>query len=150
MVLTMRIICLVRKINMPLPRSKEGHECGVILMAEPKKEQFRRFLCLLERRQNIWINYRCEYSWRYSILFKLMFQIRTSYIYEHNSPLWKIQIIILTFTWWEGIASLASSWRTSVIGWCTSCKKKKRDIHDAHIQKEAENYIQEYCYDYYD
>ena len=30
MVLTMRIICLVGKINMPLPTSKEGHECGVI------------------------------------------------------------------------------------------------------------------------
>ena len=38
MVLTMRIICLVGKINMPLPTSKEGHECGVILMAEPGRE----------------------------------------------------------------------------------------------------------------
>ena len=56
MVLTMRIICLVGKINMRLPTSKEGHECGVILMAEPG------FICLLESRQNIWINYRSEES----------------------------------------------------------------------------------------
>ena len=57
MVLTMRIICLVGKINMPLPTSKEGHECGVILMAEPGREQFERFLCLLESRQNRWLDY---------------------------------------------------------------------------------------------
>ena len=57
MVLTMRIICLVGKINMPLPTSKEGHECGVILMAELGREQFERFLCLLESRQNRWLNY---------------------------------------------------------------------------------------------
>ena len=62
MVLTMRIICLVGKINIPLPTSKEGHECGVILMAEPRGEQFGRFLCLLESRQNRWINYSCEES----------------------------------------------------------------------------------------
>ena len=37
-VLTMRIIFLVGEINMPLPTSKEGHECGVILMAEPGRE----------------------------------------------------------------------------------------------------------------
>ena len=60
MVLTMRIICLVGKINMPLPTSKEGHECGVILMAKPRREQFEMFLCLLESRQNRWIDYRCE------------------------------------------------------------------------------------------
>ena len=57
MVLTMRIICLVEKINMPLPTSKEGHECGVILMAEPERERFGRFLCLLRSRQNRWLNY---------------------------------------------------------------------------------------------
>ena len=34
MVPTMRIICLVGKMNLSLPTSKEGHECGVILMAE--------------------------------------------------------------------------------------------------------------------
>ena len=55
-VLTMRIICLVGKMNMPLPTSKEGHECGVILMAEPGREQFERFLCLLGSRQNRWLN----------------------------------------------------------------------------------------------
>ena len=38
MVLTIRIICLVGKINIPLPTSKEGHECGVIPMAEPERE----------------------------------------------------------------------------------------------------------------
>ena len=38
MVLTMIIICVVWKINIPLPKSKEGHECGVILMADPKRE----------------------------------------------------------------------------------------------------------------
>ena len=37
MVLTMRIICRVGKIDMPLPTSKEGHECGVIQMAEPER-----------------------------------------------------------------------------------------------------------------
>ena len=57
MVLTMRINCLVGKINMPLPTSKEGHECGVIPMAETEREQFERFLCLLGRRQNRWLNY---------------------------------------------------------------------------------------------
>ena len=51
MVLTMRIICLVGKINMPLPTSKEVHECGVILMVGAGREQFERFLCLLEIRQ---------------------------------------------------------------------------------------------------
>ena len=56
MVLTMRIIFLVGKINNPLPTSKEGHECGVILMAEPGREQFKRFLCLLERKRNRWLN----------------------------------------------------------------------------------------------
>ena len=61
-VLTMRIFFLVGKINMPLLTSKEGHECGVILMAEPGREQFKRFLCLLERRQNRWISYKCEDS----------------------------------------------------------------------------------------
>ena len=35
MVLTIRIICLVGKINMSLLTSK-GHECGVILMAKPE------------------------------------------------------------------------------------------------------------------
>ena len=57
MVLTMRIIFLVGKINMPSPTSKEGHECGVILMAETEREQFERFLCLLGSRQNRWLNY---------------------------------------------------------------------------------------------
>ena len=57
MVLTMRIIFLVGKINMPLPTSKEGHECGVILMADPEREQFGRFLCLLGSRKNRWLNY---------------------------------------------------------------------------------------------
>ena len=60
MVLTMRIICLVGKINMPLPTSKEEHECGVTLMVGLGREQFGRFLCLLERRQNRWIRYKCE------------------------------------------------------------------------------------------
>ena len=57
MVLTMRIICLVGKINMPLPTSKEGHECGVIPMAEIEREHFERLLCLLGSRQNKWFNY---------------------------------------------------------------------------------------------
>ena len=57
MILTMRIICLVGKINIPLPTSKEGHDSGVILMAEPGREQFERFLCLLESRQNRWLDY---------------------------------------------------------------------------------------------
>ena len=56
MVLTMRIICLVGKINIPLPTSKEGHECGAILMADCEREQFGRFLCLLGSRQNKWLN----------------------------------------------------------------------------------------------
>ena len=42
---------------MPLPTSKEGHECGVILMAELRREEFERLLCLLGSRQNIWLNY---------------------------------------------------------------------------------------------
>ena len=112
--ITMRIICLVGKINMPLPTSKEGHERWVILMAETEREQFERFLCLLVSRQNRWINYRCEDSWIYSILFKFMCQIRASYIDEHKSLWWRTQIMILTFTWWEAVASLTSSWRTSV------------------------------------
>ena len=37
MVLTIRIICIVGKNNIPLPTSKGGHECGVILMADPEK-----------------------------------------------------------------------------------------------------------------
>ena len=41
---------------MPLPTSKEGHECGVNLMAEPRREQFKRFLCLLGSRQNMRLN----------------------------------------------------------------------------------------------
>jgi len=57
MVLTMRIICLVEKISMPLPTSKERHECGVIMMDEPGREQFERFLCLLGSRKNRWLNY---------------------------------------------------------------------------------------------
>ena len=52
----MRIICLVEKINMPLPTGKEGHECGVILMADHEREQFGRFLCLLGSRKNKWLN----------------------------------------------------------------------------------------------
>ena len=38
MILTIRIICLIGKINMPLPTSKEGHECGFISMNEPGRE----------------------------------------------------------------------------------------------------------------
>ena len=57
MVLTMRIIFLVGKINMPLPTSKEGHDCGFITMAELGREKFGRFLCLLESRQNRWLDY---------------------------------------------------------------------------------------------
>ena len=57
MLLMMRIICFVGKINIPLPTSKEGHECGVIPMVEPGREQFERFLCLLESRQNRWLDY---------------------------------------------------------------------------------------------
>ena len=38
MVLTMIIMCLVGKINIPLPTSKQGHECGVIMMARPGRE----------------------------------------------------------------------------------------------------------------
>ena len=57
MVLTIRIICLVGKINKPLPTSKEGNEWGVIMMAhEPEREQFGRFLCLLGSRHNRWLN----------------------------------------------------------------------------------------------
>ena len=47
MVLTMRIICLVGKINISLLTSKEGHECGFISMYDPEREQFGMFLCLL-------------------------------------------------------------------------------------------------------
>ena len=53
----MRIICLVGKIYMLLPTSKEGHECGAILMDDPEREQFKRFRCLLGSRQNRWLNY---------------------------------------------------------------------------------------------
>ena len=56
-VLTMRIICLVGKINIPLPTSKEGHECVVIPIVEPEREQFGRFLCLLRSKKNRWFNY---------------------------------------------------------------------------------------------
>ena len=56
MVITIRIICLVGKINIPLPTSKEGHECGVISMDGLEREQFGRFLCLLGSRQNRWLN----------------------------------------------------------------------------------------------
>ena len=56
MVLTIRIICLVGKIDMPLPTSKEGNDCEVIMMAEPKREQFRRFIFLLGSRHNRWLN----------------------------------------------------------------------------------------------
>ena len=56
MVLTIRIICIVGKINIPLPTSKEVHERGVILMVDPEREQFGRFLYLLGRRHNIWLN----------------------------------------------------------------------------------------------
>ena len=38
MVLTIRIICLVGKINIPFLTSKEAHECEVILMAELERE----------------------------------------------------------------------------------------------------------------
>ena len=38
MVLTIRIICIVGKINIPLPKIKEGHEWGFIMMAEPERE----------------------------------------------------------------------------------------------------------------
>ena len=88
MVLIMRTICLVGKINMPLPTSKEGHECGVILMVEPGKEQFKRFLCLLESRQNIWLNYiLIDVKTPEDILSYLRFmcQIRDSYIDEHKT-----------------------------------------------------------------
>ena len=44
MVLTIRIIYLASKINIPLPTSKERHECGVILMAKTEREQSERFL----------------------------------------------------------------------------------------------------------
>ena len=42
---------------MPLPTTKQGHECGVFLMVDPEREQFGRFLCLLGSRQNRWLNY---------------------------------------------------------------------------------------------
>ena len=38
MVITIRIICLVGKIIIHLPKIKEGHECGVISMVEPERE----------------------------------------------------------------------------------------------------------------
>ena len=88
-VLTMRIICLVGKINMPLLTSKEGHECGVIMMADPGGEQFERFLCLLGSRQNRCLNSILIYvKTPEDILYYLifMFQIRDSYIDEHESP----------------------------------------------------------------
>ena len=53
-----------------------------------------------------------------------MCQRRDSYIDENKSLWWRTQIMILTYTWWEGVASLTSYWRTSVTGWCTSCKKE--------------------------
>ena len=56
-VLTMRIICLVGKINIHLPTNKEVHECGVILMVDPEREPFGRFLCLLGSKKNRWLNY---------------------------------------------------------------------------------------------
>ena len=56
MVRTIRIIFLVGKINIPLPRSKEGHECGVISMVEPKREQFERFIYILGSRHNGCLN----------------------------------------------------------------------------------------------
>ena len=52
MVLTIIIFFLVGKIKMTLPKSKEGHECRVIQMTEPEREQFGRFLCLSGSRQN--------------------------------------------------------------------------------------------------
>ena len=57
MVLTIKIFFIVGKINIYLATSKQGHECGVILMAKPGKEQFDRFRCLLGSIQNRWLNY---------------------------------------------------------------------------------------------
>ena len=62
MVLTIRIICIIGKINILLPTSNQGHECGAIQMVEPEREQFERFLCLLGRRQNILIVRNILYS----------------------------------------------------------------------------------------
>ena len=56
MVLTIRIICVVGKLNISLSTSKEGNECGVIPMGEPKREQLGTFLCLLGSRKNRWLN----------------------------------------------------------------------------------------------
>ena len=57
MVLTIRIICIVGKINIPLPKIKEGHECGFIHMVGHEREQFTRFLYLMGNRHNRWLNY---------------------------------------------------------------------------------------------
>ena len=56
MVLTIRIIFIAGKMNIPLPTSKEGYECGVIQMDKHEREQFGRFLCLLGSRHNRWLN----------------------------------------------------------------------------------------------
>ena len=56
MVLTIRIIFLVGKTKMTLPKSKKVHECRVIQMGDPEREQFRRFLCLVGSRKNRWLN----------------------------------------------------------------------------------------------
>ena len=53
----MIIIFIVGKIIIPLPISNVEHECGVILMDEPEREQFGTFLCVLGSRQNRWLNY---------------------------------------------------------------------------------------------
>ena len=37
MVLTIRIICLLGKINISLPTSKEVHECGFTPMVDPER-----------------------------------------------------------------------------------------------------------------
>ena len=50
------MICLEGKIIMPLPISNVEHECGVISMDDPEREQFGRFLCLLGSRQNKWLD----------------------------------------------------------------------------------------------
>ena len=87
-VLTMRIIYLVGKINIILPTSKQVHECVVISMDDPEREQFRRFLCLLGSRQNRWLNYiMIDVKTPEDILSYLRFmcQIRDSYIDEHKT-----------------------------------------------------------------
>ena len=55
MILTIRIIFLVWKINMPLPTIK-GHKCGVIPMDEPEIKHFGRFICLLGSRHKRWLS----------------------------------------------------------------------------------------------